>query len=166
MAKVTAPLMSMSASGQFGKTMVYQKNGFVREYKVPSNPQTTAQVAWRNKYKDLQAELKKLGLVLRGELKSGFGARWNSDIIGELTKDDGAALTAYVAEWTAFTTQQKTDWGTADTATLVSLVDGSALYAVASAIYDMAARLGVTVSLTLPAAGNSVTVGAEFIADA
>jgi hypothetical protein len=163
MAKVDGPLFSMTASGAFGKAVVYQKNGNVRKYVVPSNPQTVAQMAVRNKLKEIQKSLKLLGTVLRTELASGFGARWNSMIVGELTADGGAALTGYVAEFTAFQAGEKTAWATADTSNPTILADGAALYACASAIYDMAIRLGVTVSLTLPANDNAVTVGAEWI---
>lgn len=166
MAKVTAPLMSMSASGQFGKTMVFQKNGYVREYVVPANPNTAGQQAVRNTLKDIQAELKLLGVVLRGELKSQFGARWNSDIIGELTKDDNAVLDAYVAEFDLFVAGDQTDWATADTAIKVLIADGALLYACASAVYDMGVRIGATLTLTQPAAANSATVAAEWVAAA
>lgn len=164
MAKTTGALFSMSASGQFGKALVFDKRGRVRKYVTPANPQTTAQMLVRNKLGDIQRSLKLLGVVLRGELKTGFGAAWNSMIVGELTKNNGAALTSYQAEYDAFTTQNKTDWNTADTSVPVELDGGFVLYACASAIYDMAARLGVTVSLTLPAAGNSSTVGTEWTA--
>lgn len=164
MAKVTAPLMSMSASGQFGKTMVFDKRGRVREYVVPANPQTDAQMLIRNKLGDIQRSLKLLGATLRGQLKAGFGPTWNSLIVGELTKNSGAALTTYLAEFNAFTTQQKTDWATADTSVPVELTDGFVLYACASAAADMAVRLDVTLTLTTPAAGNSSTVGAEWVA--
>lgn len=165
MAKVTGPLMSISASGKLADTMVFDKRGYVRQYVIPSNPQTTAQMLVRNKLGDIQRSLKLLGAVLRAELKSGFGYRWNSDIVKELTANNGAALDAYIAEFTAFTTQQKTDWDTADTSTPVELDGGAVLYACASAIYDMSVRLSVTVSLTQPAAGNSTTVGAEWTAN-
>lgn len=166
MAKVDGALFSLTASGQFGKSIVFGKNGRARKYVVPANPQTTAQMLIRNKLGDIQRSSKLLGLVLRGELRAGLGPQWNSMIVGELTKNSGAALTAYQAEFDAFTTQQKTDWNTADTSSPVELDGGFVLYAVASAIYDMAARVGVDVSLTLPAAGNSSTVGAEWVAAA
>lgn len=162
MAKVEGPLMSISASGKLGTAMVYDRRGRVRKYTVPANPKTAAQMLIRNKLGDIQRSLKLLGTVLRTELKSGFGYTWNAQIVGELTKNSAAALTAYVAEFNAFTTQQKTDWATADGSAPVELDDGAVLYACASAIYDMAQRLSVTVTLTLPAAGNSVTVGAEW----
>lgn len=162
MAKVTAPLMSMSASGQFGKTMVFQKNGNVRKYVKPANPQTDDQMAVRNRLKEIQKELKLLGTVLRTQLKTGFGARWNSMIIGELMADDNAALTAYLAEFTAFQSGEKTAWAGADTVNPTVIADGGLLYSCASAVYDMALRLGVTVTLTLPAAGTATTTAGEW----
>jgi len=163
MAKVNGPLMSMEASGQIGKALVFQKGGTVRQYVVPANPQSTAQMLVRNKLGDIQRSLKTLGAVLRGELKSGFGARWNSMIVGELMKNGAALLTTYITEWNAFTTQQKTDWGTADLAVPVELIDGQALYACAKAAKAIALVMGVTLTLTDPVAGNSTTVGAEWI---
>lgn len=166
MAKVTAPLLSMSASGQFGKSIVFQKNGTAREYVIPANPQTVDQMAVRNRLKEIQKELKLLGLVLRGELKTGFGARWNSMIIGELMADDNAALEAYLVEFTAFSSGEKTAWAGADTVNPTVITDGGLLYACASAVYDMAARLGVDVSLTLPENDTAVATAAEWVAAA
>lgn len=162
MAKVEGPLMSISASGKLGTAMVFDKRGIVRKYTVPANPQSAAQMLVRNKLGDIQRSLKLLGTVLRTELKSGFGYRWNSVIVGELTKNNAAALTAYLAEFAAFQAGEKTAWGTADGSAPVELNDGEALYACASAIFDIASRLGVTVSLTEPANDNAVTVGAEW----
>lgn len=163
MAKVINPLLSGSASGQLGHMMTFDKRGYVRQYVVPLNPQSVNQMAVRNTLGDLQRCLKLVGAVLRAELKAGFGYRWNSVIIGELMANDNAVLDAYVAEFTAFVAQDKTDWATADTSVPVLLTDGAVLYACASAVYDIALRLGVTISLTLPASANSATVGAEWV---
>lgn len=162
MAKVINPLLSGSASGQLGHMMTFDKRGFVRQYVVPSNPQTVNQMAVRNTLGDLQRALKNLGTVLRGELKTAFGYRWNSVIIGELMANGNAALTAYTAEFTAFAVGEKADWATQDTSAPVTLTDGVPLYAAASAAYDIALRMGAVISLTLPAAANSATVGAEW----
>lgn len=163
MAKVTGPLMSMNASGRFG-AIVFDQRGFVREFRAPANPQTENQMLQRNKLGDIQRALKNLGPVIRAELKSQFGYRWNSLIIKELLGGGGAALTAYTAEFTAFTAPQKADWDTADASIPVELVAGLPLYAAASAVFDLAARLGATVTLTLPAAANAATVGGEWTA--
>lgn len=164
-AKVIGPLMSVGASGKFADSLVYQKNGVVREYVIPANPNTAAQQAVRNTLKDIQSELKLLGAVLRAELKSEFGARWNSDILSELMANDNAVLDAYVAEFEAFIAGDQTAWAGDDDATShVEVADGALLYAVASAVYDIAVRLGATVTLTLPVTDNSSTVAAEWIA--
>jgi len=163
-AKVINPLLSGSASGQIGGMMTFDKRGFVRQYVIPSNPQTTLQMQTRNTLGDLQRELKLLGATLRAELKSGLGYRWNSIIIGELMATNNAALDAYVAEWNAFGSTDKDAWTTADTGGVIYLDDGGAFYAVASAAYDIALRLGVTITLTLPAAANSSTVKTEWTA--
>lgn len=162
MAKVINPLLSGSASGQLGGMMTFDRRGYARKYVIPANPQTVGQMAVRNTLGDIQRSLKLLGATLRAELKSQIGYRWNSVIIKELMTNGNAALTAYTAEFTAFTSQQKTDWGTADGSAPVILTDGVPLYACASAVYDIAVRQGLTITLTLPAAGNSVTVGAEW----
>lgn len=165
MAKVINPLLSGSASGQLGKMMVFDKRNIVRAYVEPSNPRTENQMTWRNTLGDIQRGLKILGLVLRTELKSQFGYRWNSMIVGELTANNGATLAAYVAEFAAFGGTDQDDWEAADTVTALEVSNGALLYAVASAVYDMGVRLGATLSLTQPAAANSTTVKAEWIAN-
>jgi len=164
MAKVINPLLSGSASGQLGHMMTFDKRGFVRQYVVPSNPQTVNQMAVRNTLGELQRSLKLLGATLRAELKSQFGYRWNSVIIGELMANGNAALEAYSAEFTAFTGGDKTAWASADTSAPTVLADGVPLYAAASAIYDIGVRLGATLTLTQPATANSATVGGEWTA--
>jgi len=164
MAKVGGPLMSMSASGRFGE-LVFDQRGWVRKFTPPANPQSVDQMTQRNTLGDIQRSLKELGLVIRGELKAGLGYRWNSIVLGELLANSGAALAAYVAEYGAFQAGEKTAWESADTSTPVELTAGAVLYAVASAVYDVCLRMGVTVSLTLPANDNAATVGAEWIDD-
>jgi hypothetical protein len=164
MAKTINPLLSGSASGQIGHMMTFDKRGYVRQYVVPSNPKTVNQMAVRNTMKDIQAELKLLGTKLRDELKAGFGYRWNSVIIGELMANENAALDAYIVEYTAFQSGEKTSWATADTATPVVIVDGGLLYACASAVYDIALRLGATITLTLPEHDSFTTTAGEWVA--
>jgi len=162
MAKVINPLLSGQASGQIGQMMTFDRRGFVRQYVIPTNPQTVAQMTQRNTLGDLQRELKLLGTVLRAELKSGFGYRWNSVIIGELLANNGAQLGVYNAEFALFTGTDITNWETADLAVPIDLTDGAVLYACASACYDIAARLGVVLTLAEPIATNSVVVGGQW----
>lgn len=163
MAKVINPLLSGSASGQFGHMMTFDKRGIVRAYVVPANPNTPAQQAVRNTLGDLQRSLKLIGPTLRAQLKSQFGYRWNSVIIGELMSNGNSALEAYQVEFAAFTGPQISAWQTADTSGPVLIPDGAALYAAASAAYDIGVRMGSTLDLTQPAAANSATVGVEWV---
>ncbi|TDA65753.1 MAG: hypothetical protein D9V47_12440 [Clostridia bacterium] len=51
MAKVTAPLFSLDASGGFGETIVYAKwKGirYARQYVIPANPRTAQQLTQRS----------------------------------------------------------------------------------------------------------------------
>lgn len=166
MAKVINPLLSGSASGQLGHMMTFDKRGFVRQYVVPSNPKSVAQMAVRNTLGDLQRSLKLIGPVLRAELKAQFGYRWNSVIIGELMANSNAALIAYTAEFSAFQAGEKTAWEGVDTSAPIALDDGVPLYAAASAVYDIAARLGATVTLPLSANANHAAVVAAWTAAA
>jgi len=164
MAKVTNPLLSMSASGKIGNSIVFDKRGRARIYVIPANPQTAGQMSVRNTLGDIQRSLVKLGATLRGQLRTGFGATWNSMIVGELMANGNAALDGYVTTWNAYTSGEKTAWGTADTAVPVLLIDGQALYACALAAKAIALRLGVVLTLTTPTNVNAATVGAEWIA--
>jgi hypothetical protein len=135
----------------------------VRQYVVPSNPKTVDQMNVRNTLGDIQRTLKLLGALLRGELKSGFGPTWNSMIVGELTANNGSALAAYVAEFTAFTAPEKAAYAAVDQAAPIKLTRGAVIYACASAVYDMGIRLGVTITLPLPTNSNAVAVGAAWV---
>ena len=128
MAKVTGPLMSMDASGQFGGAMVFGKwkgRNVVRQYTKPSNPQTSLQTETRNALRVLAAGqafasstlLKRSGETTTDlvELKATApaGQAWN----GWLVKSGiGAGLVAFDAAETAYaalTAPQKSAWDTA-----------------------------------------------------
>ena len=164
MAKVTGPLFSVTASGQFAKTLTYDKRGFTRKYVIPANPQSVDQMVGRNILGDVQRELKQLGAVLRPTIKAALGYRWNTLVIQELTANEAANFVAYQAEWNAFTTG-KAAWVTADVATGLVNPAGGCFYAVAKALYDVAFRLTGDGLITEPAEGNGATVGAEWIDD-
>ncbi len=43
MARVTGGLFSLEASGKFANALVFDRRGYVRGYKRPTNPQTAPQ---------------------------------------------------------------------------------------------------------------------------
>ena len=68
MAKVTAPLLSMGASGQIGKSMVlgnWRGVKYARQHVVPANPQTVAQQTNRTSFAQLREMWKLAPAVLR-----------------------------------------------------------------------------------------------------
>ena len=68
MAKITGPLLSLGASGQIGKTLVFAKwrgVGYVRQYVVPANPQTVAQQLTRNTFATIRSMFKIASTIAR-----------------------------------------------------------------------------------------------------
>lgn len=60
MAKLKAPLMSLGASQQLGKSVVFfpwKGLDVVREYVIPTNPRSTLQTAQRNRLTDIVAKI-------------------------------------------------------------------------------------------------------------
>jgi hypothetical protein len=162
MAKTKGALFSMEASGKFGSAIVFDKRGYARKHVTPANPNTAAQQAVRERLADIQAELKQLGSVARAAAKTDLGYHWNSVIIKELMDNDGAAYTAYKAEYDAFDAGDQTDWETNDPAVSLNGTAGEMFYCVASALYDVDLRAGGDGIVTLPAAANSTTVAGEW----
>lgn len=75
MAKVTAPLLSIGARGQIGKSQVYGTwRGIktVRQHVTPSNPRTTAQTTTRNTFAALDEQWKRMSTLSR--------ATWNAEV--------------------------------------------------------------------------------------
>lgn len=68
MAKLTAPLLSMGASGQIGKAMVignWRGIDYARQHVVPANPRTVAQQANRTRFALLREMFKLAPAALR-----------------------------------------------------------------------------------------------------
>ena len=87
MAKVKGPLLSLSASGQIGKSQVYARwRGvpYVRQHVVPGNPKTTAQTLTRNVFSSLDSIAKRLGPLSR--------APWLASVIGRPLTNRNAGI--------------------------------------------------------------------------
>ncbi len=164
MAKVINPLLSGSASGQFGGQMTFDRRGYVRKYVVPANPKSAGQMAVRGKLGDIQRELKLLGPILRAQLKSGLGYRWNSLIVSELMANGSAKWTALTTTYNAFSAGEKTAWATADTAVGLVNTDGLVFYLVSKALYDVALRITGDGMIPAPVAANSAAVASDWTA--
>ena len=125
MANVTGPLMSMSASGKFGGTMVFATNkgrNVVRQLVTPSNPRTAPQVTVRNALAVAAAvqhvinftTFKHAGLTSRDEVLlrgvAPSGETWNATVTREIV---GTGSAKYAAATAAFALVVANDWNTA-----------------------------------------------------
>lgn len=165
MAKVTGPLMSVSATGTLGKTMTFDKRGYVRKWVVPTNPNTAGQQAIRNILKDIQLILKELGAVKRPQVKEALGYRWGSVIISELMASDHAKWDSLLAAEALFQAAEKTAWEGANPGVGITADLGGSFYAVVKAAYDVCLRVSGSGVFTAPVAANAATIGPEFIDD-
>lgn len=171
MAKVTGPLMSLSASGTVGDTITFDKRGHVRQRVIPANPQTATQGNTRQILLGIQKGLKVIGDTPITQLKTLAepSYRWNSFMLQQVI---GASSTEFEASKTAFdalTAQQRADWDAA--AHSVGLVDqsityatdpamsaGMSLFAICRALF----RLGINTSAGVPGAANQAAWAAYF----
>lgn len=125
MAKVTGPLMSMSASGKFGGAMVFAVNkgrNIVRQLVTPANPKTVGQLAVRNKLSVAAAIQKVINrtltisalLTVRDEVAlrnyAPSGETWNAGVTREVVGTGGAK---YSAATTAYAIVTASAWQTA-----------------------------------------------------
>lgn len=103
MAKVTAPLMSLDARGQFAKTMVFigwKGIRTVRQFVIPANPNTAAQQAQRTLMAAAVATWKILGAVAKdawnswapyeSKPMSGFNSQTKAAIAFQKASPDAA----------------------------------------------------------------------------
>ena len=153
MAKVTSPLMSLSASGAFGGALVFGKwkgRNTVRQLVTPANPMSLSQVEARNKvrvggaaqrFANLTA-LKSDGATLTDKqllvAAAPSGYAWNGFLIDSMI---GAGAVGYDAAETAYallTAPDKTAWDNAANALT------PAIPAVAQFIADNAAGVTLT----------------------
>lgn len=128
MAKVTGPLFSQEASGQFAKTAVFARRrgqNVVRAYVIPSNPRSAAQIIVR-------ISLAATGIVTRrvnatkwtyaGQTSSWIeflrtltrtGEVWNSAFVRLMQGPGRATYIAALAQYTALDAGVQTAWDTA-----------------------------------------------------
>lgn len=128
MAKTTAPLFSLEASGSVGKTIVYSRwhgRSYVRRRVIPLNPQSTDQVKVRNAMRCLgkgvafanATALINPDLTLNDEAEiraitpSEFA--WNGWIVGKGIGADMVDYDAMAGLWTALAGGEKTAYDNA-----------------------------------------------------
>ena len=171
MASVNGALFSLNASGQFGKSLVFDKRGRVRQYKVPANPKSPGQGDARQRLAAMQAALSISGTTAKTAMKAiaPIGYLWNSNMVKQSI---GTGHAAYDAASTAFgvlTGPQQGDWNTAFADVLVPLIEYAAIDPVTSgrAGFILCSALfaaGAIAAPGAPAAGNFAAWHAALVA--
>jgi hypothetical protein len=162
MPKVTMPLMSGSATGTLGKKLTYSSNDQVRAWCKPANPMTEGQGDARQKFAAVQAAMKLAGAaaILAIKAVAPIPAQWNSYMVGKCIGRNSALFDAYLASFTALTSEQKAAWDATFTAIFVPEIayalmdlpsDGAAAWVVCSALFANS----IITSPGTPAAANS-----------
>lgn len=93
MAKLKAPLLSMGASGQIGKSMVigsWRGVPYARQHVTPANPKTAAQTTTRNTFSSADDQFKKM--------LSNAQAPWKAAAKGRAFTARNAFIRDFVAE--------------------------------------------------------------------
>lgn len=128
MAKVSGPLMSMSASGAFAGTLVYTRwkgRPCVRQLVVPANPQSTGQETTRNairvagagqRFANLTAEIRAGETLTDKELliaSSPSGQAWNGFLVKSEIGASQVNYDAATAAYAALSAPEKAAWDAA-----------------------------------------------------
>ena len=171
MAKVTGPLMSLSASGTVGGTITFDKRGFVRQRVIPANPQTDLQGNQRQMLLGIQRALTNLGAAVIDAVKTvaPVSYRWNSYLLQQVIGPDSSEFEASLTAWNALGGTDRLNWNTR--AVQLGLIEqnisyasdpamspGLALFAVARALF----RLGLNTAAGAPSGLNYDAWGDYF----
>lgn len=171
MAKVDGGLFSLTSSGQFGKALVFDKRGRVRQYKTPANPKSSGQGDARQRLAAAQAALKISGTVAKTAMKavSPIGYNWNSNMVKEIIGTGYANWDAANSAFVALTGPQQTDWNSTFSDVHVALIEyasidpvtsGKSAFALCRALYAS----GAITAPGTPAAGNHAAWHAAIVA--
>lgn len=128
MAKVDGPLMSMTATGTYGKTLTFSRRkgtNVVRQRVTPANPQTAGQMVARNRLSTggvLQRWVNSTDLAQPGEAMTDkellaaaapSNSTWNAFLVQAITGPGGTTYSAAQVAWAALTAPQKSAWNVA-----------------------------------------------------
>lgn len=109
MAKVTLPLGSATAHGKVGDVLVFQGET-ARNYVIPYDPKSEAQLDVRRLFHDVTGVVKRLGLLGRGLLAGYIGPRWYTETYKRVAENGAARLLAALDVWETFDGGQQDAW--------------------------------------------------------
>lgn len=176
MAKVTGPLLSLSAKGSVGKALVFFEiphlvgQTAVRQWIAPMNPKSADQGDIRLY---LSAAGRGVKRIEKGSpaheaivAKTPIGQLWNSYLVRNIIGDSGANISAALTEFENLSSETKASWNdAADGAgfeasevtysAVADITAGETLYALAKGCY----YLGTSIAATDPASWDETAIG-------
>lgn len=161
----------MEASGTIGKTITFDKRGFVRQRVIPANPQTAAQGNQRQVLLGVQKAMTRLGatVIVAVRAIAPTSYRWNSyllqQVIGAASSEFEASRTAYAAmtanlrlEWEGQAVMSGITEQSLPYATDPAISPGLALFAISRVLF----LLGINTADPAPA-GDTADEWGEYI---
>ena len=178
MAKTKGAMFSLEASGAFAQTIVYDKRGHARLYKIPHNPKTEAQGNQRQRMINAQRAIARIGSAGPENAELAFLTayrqstpdtyRWRAYLMGEMTKED--IWTASATAWGALDSTAKTAWNTH--ATGMGIIPRSISYAsedtpsAGQALWHLAQAINASgTAKNVPGSAPPSAINAEWWAD-
>ncbi len=172
MAKVTGALFSLEASGKFANALVFDRRGYVRRYKRPTDPQTAAQGNVRQVMLAAQRAIGTTGTTTQDHVKEQAPTeyRWNSYLVQQIIGQNSAQWDASLAAFNALDAADQDAW-TAEATSLgipeisipyagdPAIPAGAALFALSRTLYHLGIHAG-----TGPPDGTNAAAWAASIA--
>ena len=154
MARTNGALFSMEASGKFGDAIVFDKRGFAKFYKKPTDSKTETQGNNRQMTGTAQKSVKAIGdttkmLIAEAAVDAGSKSyRWNSYLVKIMLGPNYSILQASRAIFAALTPAEKDTWEaeanslnlatvSLDYAVDAAMTPGEQLFSQAKALYSI-----------------------------
>jgi len=131
MAKVTGGLFSLDASGKFANSLIFDRRGYVRTYRIPANPKTGSQGDVRLMLKSAQKAIKVCANDYLDLVKESAPTqyRWNSFMVSKILGKSHDTWDGAETAWLALSDEnanKRAAWETA--AESLGLTDASLSY--------------------------------------
>lgn len=110
MAKVTNPLLSVSAKGRIGKLIVYYGGGTARGWSTQTDPQTAPQLQSRAIVRAVMQMVKISNALERALLRDVLGKQWHTVLTAWLTRDQLSNAKMLHDSWSALSNEERQTW--------------------------------------------------------
>jgi hypothetical protein len=144
LAKVAGPLLSLTAAGQFGSTLVFHANGVVSAHVQPRDAKSQAQMMERAIMGDISKECHQMSWYARARVRYALGLprvkfdrNWIAGITQFLMINDNDQFDAGYNAWLALDSEQRAEWAMYDPGRNLKLSSGGVFFSVATGCYNL-----------------------------